>query len=103
MVKPVSVNMVTEQTNTGQSKAKSREPTPTPFFSEVEKESNSAFGQSIDARNRTVNIESLKSFVFQNFPKDCPLRVVLAAEKSILTVPEFLSKMETWGYLLRSV
>jgi hypothetical protein len=29
--------------------------------------------------------------------------VVLAAEKSILTVPEFLSKMETWGYLLRSV
>jgi hypothetical protein len=31
------------------------------------------------------------------------LRVVLAAEKSILTVPEFLSKMETWGYLLRSV
>ena len=51
---------------------------------------------------RTVNIDPLKSFVFQNFPKGSPIRGVLAEERSILAVPEFLAKLETWQVLLRS-
>lgn len=69
----------------------------------TKKKTNSTFEQSIDPRNRTVNIDALKSFAFQNFPKGSPIRNVLAEERSILTVPEFLAKLETWQALLRSI
>jgi hypothetical protein len=52
------------------------------------------------AQSRTVNIDPLKAFVAQNFQKNCPLRATLLAERSVLTVPEFLAKMETWQTLL---
>ena len=52
-------------------------------------------------QNKTVNIEPLKSFVFQRFPKESPLRAIILAERTILTAPEFLAKLETWQALLR--
>lgn len=53
------------------------------------------------AQRRTVNIDPLKSFVAQNLQKNCPLQATLLAERSLLTVPEFLAKLETWQTLLR--
>jgi hypothetical protein len=94
---------MTQSNSAANSKAKRHALTSKPCFFETKRKASSTFEQSIDARNRTLNIEPLKSFVSQNFPKNCPLRIVLAAERSSLTVPEFLSKMETWAYLLRSV
>jgi hypothetical protein len=91
------------KTNTVQSESRSQEPASKPCFSEIKKEANSTFEQSIDPRNRTVNIDALKSFAFQNFPKGSPIRNVLAEERSILTVPDFLAKLETWQALLRSI
>lgn len=97
-MEPIAI-IQSKKANTAQSKVKGQEP----CFSEIKKEANSTFERSFDARNKTVNIEPLKSFVFQNFPKGCPLRDVLAAERTILTIPEFLAKLETWQHLLRAV
>jgi hypothetical protein len=87
--------------HTAQSETKSEEPASKPCFSEMKKEANSTFEQAIDPRNRTVNIDALKSFAFQNFPKGSPMRNVLSEERSILTVSDFLAKLETWQALLR--
>ena len=92
-----------KKTNTAQSETKSQEPASKPCFSEIKKEANSTFEQAIDPRNRTVNIDALKSFAFQNFPKGSPMRNVLAEERSILTASDFLAKLETWQALLRSI
>lgn len=92
-----------EKTNTMQSKTKGRKIISQPCFSEMKKEDNSTSGRSFDARNKTVNIGPLKSFVLQKFPKDCPLRLALLAERDILTFSEFVAKMETWTNLLKMI
>ena len=59
---------------------------------------------SFESKNRaTVNIESLKLFVSQNFPRDHPLRKLLAAERSTMSVPDYLAKLESWLCLLREI
>ncbi len=47
-----------------------------------------------------VSIRGLKDLVAARFPEDHPLRVVILAEKEILTPVEFLAKMEVWTILL---
>jgi hypothetical protein len=48
-----------------------------------------------------VNIKPLKTLVLEKFPKDCPLRNALLAERDVLKIYEFLAKIETWLNLLR--
>jgi hypothetical protein len=102
-MEPTTDIIRSEKTSNVQSKPRGQKIISEPCFSEVKKEANSTFERAIDPRNRTVNIDALKSFAFQNFPKGSPIRNVLAEERSILTVPEFLAKLETWQALLRSI
>ena len=44
----------------------------------------------------TVSIGGLKQWVLQSFPKESTLRVLILSEKEILTVDEFVTKLETW-------
>lgn len=93
--------MEPKKANTAQSQVKGQELTSKPWFSETKKKANSTFERSFVAR-KTVNVEPLKSFVLQNFPKG-PFRDAVLAERSVLTIPEFLGKCETWQNLLRVV
>jgi hypothetical protein len=55
-----------------------------------------------DSPKATVNIRKLKSLVAEQFPKDSPLRIILA-ERDVLANSDFLAKIETWMNLLRLV
>jgi hypothetical protein len=48
-----------------------------------------------------IDIRPLKVFASEKFPRNCPLREALLAERDILEAREFLAKMETWLNLLR--
>ena len=45
---------------------------------------------------RTVSIGPLKQWVSRNLPMESKLRELIRSEKEILTVDEFLIKLETW-------
>ena len=47
----------------------------------------------------TVSIGGLKQWVLQSFSKESTLRVLILSEKEILTVDEFVTKLETWVLL----
>ena len=53
-----------------------------------------------DSPKATANIRKLKALVAEQFPKDSPLRIILA-ERDVLSAQEFLAKMETYLNLLR--
>ena len=55
-----------------------------------------------DSPKATVNIRKLKALVAEQFPKDSPLRIILA-ERDVLANSEFVAKIETWMNLLRLV
>jgi hypothetical protein len=47
-------------------------------------------------RTAKIDIRSLKALVLEKFPTDSPLRVTLLAERDLLSIEEFLAKLETW-------
>jgi len=47
-------------------------------------------------RTAKIDIRSLKALVLEKFPRDSPLRVTLLAERDLLSIEEFLAKLETW-------
>ncbi|MEM0358030.1 MAG: hypothetical protein QXL77_06630 [Candidatus Bathyarchaeia archaeon] len=47
-----------------------------------------------------VDTRPLKRLVIEKFPRDSPLRVILA-ERDTLQAEEFLAKLETWLLLLK--
>lgn len=85
------------------SKEKSKRYTSKRGFPQTTGEANFAHDISLDSNNRTVNIEPLKIFVSQSFPKGHPLRELLAVERSILSIPDYLAKIESWQSLLRVI
>lgn len=50
-----------------------------------------------------VNIKSLKTFVFENFPARCTLRDLILAEPDQMTKQEFVIKVGVWLKLLRRI
>jgi hypothetical protein len=51
---------------------------------------------------QSVSTKGLKAFALSHLDSKHPLRVVLLAERDILTVEEFCAKMETWTVLLNN-
>ena len=49
-----------------------------------------------EASASTVRIDRLKQWVLQKLPKESKLRELILSEKEILTVDEFVTKLETW-------
>jgi hypothetical protein len=49
-----------------------------------------------EAPASTVNIGRLKQWVLQSLPRESKLRELILSEKEILTVAEFVVKLETW-------
>jgi hypothetical protein len=85
-------------------KVKSRNNAAKRGFRRITGEASFVQETSFESKNRaTVNIESLKLFVSQNFPRDHPLRKLLAAERSTMSVPDYLAKLESWLCLLREI
>ena len=102
-MEPTANNIQPKKVNTAQSKVKGQELTSKPWLSETKKKANSTFQRSFDAINKTVNIKPLKSFVFQNFPKDSAIYDALFTERDLLGIHEFLNKMDVWTKLLRRI
>jgi hypothetical protein len=48
-----------------------------------------------------VDITPIKALVFQKFPKDSAIYDVLFSERDLLSVSEFLIKVDVWLRLLR--
>ena len=55
----------------------------------------------MNVSGKQVNIRLLKAFAVQ-LPRNHPLRNVLLLERDVLTVSEFMAKMETWQALLKT-
>ena len=53
-------------------------------------------------QNATINIMPLKKFAYEELSKSSHLRNILLSEKEILTVSEFLAKMDVWLKVLHS-
>jgi hypothetical protein len=53
-------------------------------------------------RSSTINIRPLKQFAYEELSKSSHLRNILLSEKEILTVSEFLAKMDVWLKVLHS-
>jgi len=53
-------------------------------------------------QNATINIMPLKKFAYEKVSKSSHLRNILLSEKEILTVSEFLAKMDVWLKVLHS-
>jgi len=49
-----------------------------------------------EASASIVRIDRLKQWVLQKLPKESKLRELILSEKEILTVDEFVTKLETW-------
>ena len=49
-----------------------------------------------EASASTVRIDRLKQWVLQKLPRESKLRELILSEKEILTVDEFVTKLETW-------
>ena len=49
-----------------------------------------------EASASIVKIDRLKQWVLQKLPKESKLRELILSEKEILTVDEFVTKLETW-------
>jgi hypothetical protein len=43
-----------------------------------------------------ISIARLKHWVFQTLPRESKLRELILSEKEVLTVGEFVTKLETW-------
>jgi len=54
-----------------------------------------------DSPRATVNVRKLKSLVAEQFPKDSAIYDVLFTERDLLSVSEFLIKVDVWLRLLR--
>ena len=52
-----------------------------------------------EASASTVRIDRLKQWVLQKLPRESKLRELILSEKEILTVDEFVTKLETWVLL----
>lgn len=55
----------------------------------------------LSSSHKVVSIRSLKAFALK-MPKSHSLRHVLMLERDILTIEEFIAKMETWLTLLEA-
>jgi len=55
-----------------------------------------------EAPSSTISISRLKQWVLQKLPRESKLRELILSEKEILTVDEFVSKLETWLLLATS-
>jgi len=53
-------------------------------------------------QSSTINIRPLKKFAYEKVSKSSHLRNILISEKEILTVSEFLAKMDVWLKVLHS-
>jgi hypothetical protein len=53
-------------------------------------------------QNATINIMPLKKFAYEKVSNSSHLRNILLSEKEILTVSEFLAKMDVWLKVLHS-
>jgi len=49
-----------------------------------------------EAPASTARIDRLKQWVLQKLPRESKLRELILSEKEILTVDEFVTKLETW-------
>jgi hypothetical protein len=56
---------------------------------------------SEDSTKPTVDIRKLKSLVAQQFPRDSAIHDILLTEGDIISVPDFLIKVDIWLRLLR--
>ncbi len=52
--------------------------------------------------HREVDIRPVKELAIEKLSENSPLRKVLLAERDIMNPCEFLAKMETWRYLMRT-
>ena len=49
-----------------------------------------------EAPSSTISMSRLKQWVLQKLPRELKLRELILSEKDILTVDEFVTKLETW-------